>query len=42
MKSEQHSHSFDMHIDGVWGGGVEGVWGGRGGIIVMVMDGSLV
>ena len=41
MKSEHHSHSFDMHIDGVWEG-VEGVWGGRGGIIVMVMDGSLV
>ena len=40
MKSEHYSHSFDMHNDGVWG--VEGVWGGRGGIIVMVMDGSFV
>ena len=27
MKSEHHSHSFDMHIDGVWGGR-----GGMGGL----------
>ena len=33
MKSEHHSLSFDVNIDGVRGGGR-----GRVGIIVMVMD----